>query len=162
LRQVTHVDGEATTPDRSPDGNWIAFSLDECTVAMVHPDGSGMRTVPSQTPGGCEIDPAFTPDGSHLIFERYDPTIEDDAVWIMGPNGDDRRRLGSGPGGAANPEISPDGQTTFLSFTPSHQPVGDDRERRREFLRSGRVVLDNADCPEQEDSSASTSRARGS
>jgi hypothetical protein len=44
LRQVTYVDGEATTPDWSPDGNWIAFSLDECTVAMVHPDGSGMRT----------------------------------------------------------------------------------------------------------------------
>ena len=117
LRQVTHVDGKATTPDWSPDGRWIAFSLNECTVALMRPDGSGMRTIPSQTPGGCETDPAFTPDGTHLIFERYDPSIEDDAIWIMDLNGGDRRRLGTGPGGAATPEISPDGQTvTFLSY----------------------------------------------
>jgi Tol biopolymer transport system component len=119
LFQVTHVDGEATTPDWSPDGHWIAFSLNECTVAMIRSDGSDMRTIPSQTPGGCETDPAFTPDGDHLIFGRFDPTIEDEAIWIMGLNGEDRRRIGTGPGGAATPEISPDGQTvTFLSFMP--------------------------------------------
>jgi Tol biopolymer transport system component len=119
LRQITHVNGEATTPDWSPNGRWIAFSLNECTVATIHPDGTGMRTVPSQTPNGCETDPAFTPDGHHLIFERFDPATEDDAIWIMRLNGNDRRRLGTGPGGAAPPEISPDGQTvTFLSFTP--------------------------------------------
>jgi Tol biopolymer transport system component len=119
LRQITHVDGEATTPDWSPDGHWIAFSLNECTVAIIRSDGSDMRTIPSQTPGGCETDPVFTPDGDHLVFERFDPTIEDDAIWIMGLNGEDRQRLGTGPGGAATPEISPDGQTvTFLAFTP--------------------------------------------
>src|SRR5207247_2104663 len=37
LFQVTHVDGEATTADWSPDGHWIAFSLNECTVARIHP-----------------------------------------------------------------------------------------------------------------------------
>jgi Tol biopolymer transport system component len=120
LFQVTHVEGEATTPDWSPDGHWLAFSLNECTVARIHPDGTGMQVVPSQTPGGCETDPAFTPDGHHLVFERYDPATDDDAIWIMGWNGSDRRRLGTGPGGAATPEISPDGQTvTFLSGTPN-------------------------------------------
>ncbi len=120
LFQVTHVDGEATTPDWSPDGHWLAFSLNECTVARIHPDGTGMQVVPSQTPGGCETDPAFTPDGHYLVFERYDPATDDDAIWIMGLNGSDRRRLGTGPGGAATPEISPDGQTvTFLSYTPN-------------------------------------------
>ena len=120
LFQVTHVAaGEATTPDWSPDGHWIAFSLNECTVAMIHPDGTGRRVVASQTPGGCETDPAFTPDGQHLVFERFDPATDDDAIWIMGLNGEGRRRLGTGPGGAATPEVSPDGQTvTFLSFLP--------------------------------------------
>ena len=120
LFQVTHVAaGEATTPDWSPDGHWIAFSLNECAVAMIHPDGTGRRVVASQTPGGCETDPAFTPDGHHLVFERFDPATDDDAIWIMGLNGEGRRRLGTGPGGAATPEVSPDGQTvTFLSFPP--------------------------------------------
>lgn len=119
LRQITHVDGEATTPDWSPNGRWIAFSLNECTVAMIHPNGSGMRTVPSQTPDGCETDPAFTPDGHHLIFVRFDPATDEETIWIMRLNGDGRRQLGTGPGGATTPEISPDGQTvTFLSSTP--------------------------------------------
>jgi Tol biopolymer transport system component len=35
----------------------------------------------------------------------------------MGLNGGDRRQLGTGPGGATTPEISPDGHTvTFLSW----------------------------------------------
>lgn len=119
LFQVTQVAGEATTPDWSPDGQLIAFSLNECTVAMIHPDGIGMQVVSSQTPGGCETDPAFTPDGQHLVFSRFDPATNDEAIWIMQLNGEGRRRLGTGPGGATTPEISPDGQTvTFLSFTP--------------------------------------------
>jgi Tol biopolymer transport system component len=119
LRQITHGPGEATTPDWSPDGRWLAYSLDECTIALVRSDGTDQRVIPSQTPDGCETDPAFTPDGDQLVFERYDAIANDDAIWIMDLNGNDRRRIGTGPGGAATPEVSPDGQTvTFLSFTP--------------------------------------------
>jgi Tol biopolymer transport system component len=120
LRQVTPDRFDASTPDWSPDGQWIAFSKNECRVALIHPDGTGLRTIASQTPGGCETDPAFTPDGDHLVFERYDPSTEDDAVWIMGLDGGGRRRIGTGPdGGAATPEVSPDGRTvTFLDGTP--------------------------------------------
>lgn len=120
LRQVTHGPGEASTPDWSPDGRVLAYSLDECTIALVRADGTGQRVIPSQTPEGCETDPVFTPDGNHLVFERYDAVADDDAVWIMDLNGNGRRRIGTGPGGAATPEVSPDGQTiTFLSFTPN-------------------------------------------
>jgi Tol biopolymer transport system component len=119
LRQVTQGPGEATTPDWSPDGHWLAYSLAECTIALVRADGTGQRAIPSKTPEGCETDPAFTPDGDHVVFERYDAIANDDAIWIMDLNGNGRRRIGTGPGGAATPEVSPDGRTvTFLSFTP--------------------------------------------
>lgn len=114
----TEVAGARSTPDWSPDGRWLAYSLDECTIALIRADGSHQRTIPSQTPGGCETDPAFTPDGDHLVFERYDPASDDDAIWIMDLGGDGRRRIGTGPSGAATPEVSPDGRTvTFLSST---------------------------------------------
>jgi Tol biopolymer transport system component len=119
LTQVTNGPHEASTPDWSPDGQWLAYSLDECTIALIRADGTDQQTIPSQTPDGCETDPAFTPDGDQLVFERYDPIADDDAIWIMDLNGNGRRRIGTGPGGGATPEVSPDGQiVTFLSGTP--------------------------------------------
>ena len=113
LRQITHVDGDAIKPDWSPDGRRIAFALNECSVALMNADGSGLRVLPSQTPGGCEGDPSFTPDGSRLVYERYDPSIEDDAVWSMNLDGTDRQRITSA--GAPDPNVSPDGKTvSFL------------------------------------------------
>jgi len=123
MRQVTDGPGEATTPDWSPDGAWLAYSLDECTVALVRPDGRDQRTIPSQHPEGCETAPAFTPDGRHLVFEVYDAVNNDNAVWIMGIDGSGRRRIGTGPyGTAATPAVSPDGQTvSFLSLPPDER-----------------------------------------
>ena len=119
LQQITDGHREASTPDWSPDGRWLAFSLNECTIALISADGTHRHIIPSQTPDGCETDPAFTPDGHHLVFSRYDPIADEEAIWIMDLDGAGRRRLGTGPGGALTPEVSPDGQTvTFLSFTP--------------------------------------------
>jgi Tol biopolymer transport system component len=115
LRQITHVDGEAIKPDWSPDGRRIAFALNECSIAIMNADGSDLTVLPSQTPGGCEADPSFTPDGSRLVFERYDPAIEDDAVWSMNLDGTDRRRITAPNVGAPDPNVSPDGGTvSFL------------------------------------------------
>jgi dipeptidyl aminopeptidase/acylaminoacyl peptidase len=60
LRQVTPDRFDASTPDWSPDGRLIAFSKNECHIALIHPDGTGLRTIPSRTPGGCEGDPVLT------------------------------------------------------------------------------------------------------
>jgi Tol biopolymer transport system component len=114
LRQISHVDGEAIKPDWSPDGRRIAFALNECSIAIMNADGGDMSVLPSQTPGGCEADPSFTPDGSRLVYERYDPSTEDDAVWSMNLDGSDRQRITSA--GAPDPNVSPDGRmVSFLA-----------------------------------------------
>ena len=121
LRLVTTGTADAQAPDWSPDGQWIVFTKNGCKIALIHPDGTGLHRI-DPAPGGCESDATFTPDGQHLIFERYEPAAHDDAIWIMDLDGSNRRRIGNGGNGEAHtPEISPDGQTvSFLSFPP-HQ-----------------------------------------
>jgi Tol biopolymer transport system component len=119
LRLVTTGSADAQAPDWSPDGRWIAFTKNNCKIALIQPDGTDLHRI-DPAPGGCESDPTFTPDGRHLVFERYDGAANDDALWIMDLDGGNRRRIGNGGNGEAHtPEISPDGNTvSFLSFVP--------------------------------------------
>ena len=120
LRQITHIDGDAVRPDWSPDGRRIAFELDtqdSGSVAIMNADGSAMVVLPP-APGGAEGDPSFTPDGNRIVFERFVPDTNDDAIWSMNVDGTDRQRLGSGPIGATDPNVSPDGRA--LSFVSSN------------------------------------------
>src|SRR3954447_22178853 len=119
LRQITHVAGDAVRPDWSPNGRRIAFELDTAdtgSVAIMNADGSDLVVLPP-VPGGFEGDPSFTPDGTRIVFERFVPDTNDDAIWRMKVDGSDRHRIGSGPAGATDPNVSPDGRAlSFVSF----------------------------------------------
>jgi Tol biopolymer transport system component len=120
LRQITHLDGNATAPHWSPDGTRIAFELDHptgeplCSVELMNADGSGLTDLTGNR-NGCEAAPSFTPDGTRIVFERFDDITGADAIWSMNLSGADRHLITTGTGsGVTAPEVSPDG--TQLSF----------------------------------------------
>src|SRR5436189_149008 len=109
LRQITHVSGDATRPDWSPDGRQIVFEIDRdetpfCSIALMNRDGSNIVEL---TPNEfvCEQDPSFTPNGSRIVFNRFDGV--DEAFWSMDLTGNDRQRIGNC---CADPNVSPDGR----------------------------------------------------
>jgi Tol biopolymer transport system component len=124
LQQLTEIEGNmvnAFSPDWSPDGGRIAFSVEDDSggvdgVYVMDADGSNLQLVTA--PGG---QPAFTPDGDHLVYECVSLTVCDPfGIFLMNADGSDAPgvRLTSNPfpdEGDHNPEVSPDGQTvTFV------------------------------------------------
>jgi Tol biopolymer transport system component len=119
FRQLTDVYGDANAADWSPDGSQIVFQhdfeaegVDHGQIMMMNADGSNIRHI---TTAGVKRQPAFTPDGGHLVYEcDCDPQ----GVFIMRTDGTDRRRLSTNPftdEGDGDPNVSPDGGTvTFV------------------------------------------------
>jgi Tol biopolymer transport system component len=117
LRQITFVSDDAVAPDWSPDGQQIVFEIDKADpsscgagIAIMNADGSNIVELTSDHTV-CDFDPSFTPDGSRIVFDRFDPAAGDEAFWSMDRNGNDRQRIGPC---CFDPNVSPDGKK--LSF----------------------------------------------
>ena len=115
LRQITHVDGDAAVPDWSPDGRRITFTLNECSVAIMDADGSDLSII-AKDPALCQSDSSFTPDGSRLVYIRYDPARDVEQIWSMKVDGSDKRFI-TGAGGP-DPNVSPDGRKISFKGPP--------------------------------------------
>lgn len=120
LRQITAVEGDAVSPDWSPDGRTIVFELDHpsgppyCSIELMNADGTGMVDLTGDR-AGCDTQPSFTPDGTRIVFERYNDVKNVDAIWRMDLNGSHRHLITTGTGGGGtDPNVSPDGST--ISF----------------------------------------------
>jgi Tol biopolymer transport system component len=118
IKQITEVRGSAEEPDWSPDGTRIAFGAEDGPKGLwiVNADGSHLHQVVA---AGAGPQSAFTPDGTHLVYDCFD-CPGGQGIFLVRADGSDApgTRLTTNPSGYegdTNPEVSPDGQTvTFV------------------------------------------------
>ena len=115
LRQVTHVDGLAGTPDWSPDGRRIVITIDECTVALIDADGGNYQELAPEA-DVCMADASFAPDGQRVVYSRFDFVLEQETIWSMKLDGSDRRLITTA--GGPDPNVSPDGDKLTFKGPP--------------------------------------------
>jgi TolB protein len=86
-------------------------------------DGTGLVRV-TRRPGP-EFDPAWSPDGTHIVYRDSRRGINhDDEIFVMNANGTGRRNLTKDPGNDWGPDWSPDGRTIVFNSDRDGLPMG--------------------------------------
>lgn len=125
LALTAEMPGEQQMPAWSPelpDGTQrIAFVQDAATAARIvtmRPDGGDVRVLTGA--GAHDLQPAWSPDGRQLAFQRTTATVNGD-LWLMRSDGSDARPLipfVTLAGAQLSPTWSPDGR--LVAFTSGH------------------------------------------
>ena len=116
-QQLTHVAAAqaAGAPDWSPDGTRIVYESNrtgDYRIWVMNADGSGQRRL-AKDPGFADLEPAWSPDGKHILFSRCDDhlgfilTCDLD---VMNASGTGMRRLAGGHWTYVRGQYSPDGR----------------------------------------------------
>ena len=90
LTRLTHTKEDESSVTASPDGSRLAFTRTpeaECVgcderLMVTKADGSGTVTIPLATPTDGirqDQDPSFSPDGSSIVFSRWNSSVGDSA-----------------------------------------------------------------------------------
>jgi len=99
LKQISDWGTYTTGAQWSPTGDWIAFDRDNNSsprshgIFIVHPDGSGLKVIPSVRPGCCAV---WSPDGDRLLF-RAGPNDQKFDLWTVRVDGSHLTRLTNTP-----------------------------------------------------------------
>ena len=86
-----------TTARWSPDGRWIAFDQvnrpgGAHDLFLVHPDGTGLRMIPTATGDNGSCCAQWSPDSRSLIYASG-PSNRDTHLWTVNIDGTGVRRL---------------------------------------------------------------------
>jgi Tol biopolymer transport system component len=134
-RRLTTATGYDAEGGYSPDGEWLVFSsmrdaynrklddnerklLDEnpsyfAEIYIMRADGSEQKRL-TQVPG-YDGGPFFTPDGSRIIWRRFDEQGLIADVWTMRPDGSDQRQITNFGSMSWAPYMHPSGEYIIFS-----------------------------------------------
>lgn len=95
----------------------------EDDIYTANADGTGLVRV-TRMPGP-EFDPAWSPDGSRIVYRDSRRGINhDDEIFVMNADGTGRRNLTKDPGNDWGPDWSPDGTTIVFNSDRDGLPMG--------------------------------------
>ena len=134
LRRLTPTGTSGEQPNWSADGRFLVYSSAKDGVKQLHrmtPDGRNVVPVPGTTNGFLA---AFSPDGRWLLFAAQDriPSIQY-RVYVMRPDGSDRRSLGDMAKSNEDPRWTTDGARVVFNEVPLLERLPD--EAPRDFVR---------------------------
>ena len=116
-RQLTHVGAAqaAGAPDWSPGGDKIVYESNQTgdyRIWVMNADGSGQTRL-ADDPGFADLEPAWSPDGTRILFSRCDDHIGfilTCDLEVMNAAGGGMRRLAGGHWTYVRGQYSPDGR----------------------------------------------------
>ena len=130
VTQLTRDAGANGGPSWSPDGKQIAFVSDrgdgKARIWIMNADGSNPRILPNSqntnSEGFLGSQPAWSPDGTKILFTAYDACENQGAVsiYVTNADGGKSQRLtkdSNGCGWYSSPKWSPDGTKILASLS---------------------------------------------
>jgi TolB protein len=89
-------------PDWSPDGNWIVFrthvrSDQNSQIALIHPNGSGLRQLTHFKPTANVRSACFSPDGKQIVVAGDNSKGTNPDVYVMNLDGSGLRAVTNNP-----------------------------------------------------------------
>jgi Tol biopolymer transport system component len=110
---VTHGTRLASSPQPSPDGEWVTFQEANNDIFVVRSDGSGLRQLTDDAYN--DRQPFWSSDGKLLAFHSNRGGKVD--IWTIRPDGGGLHQLTYTPGGSVTrPVWSPDGKKLVYSL----------------------------------------------